>query len=110
MVSLQYTVELAGEAKWPTTPQTVKEPRAVVKARHSRRMTKTARKTAGVSLIAIATPLRAPRHGLREFSSRQSTTTIAVNRRLTWPKLRVSITGSHSRHTQSAHEDHQPGL
>ncbi|OFK61540.1 hypothetical protein HMPREF2808_01450 [Corynebacterium sp. HMSC078A10] len=81
----------------------------MARARQSRRTKNTARKTAGVSLMAIAMPVSTPRHELRGLSSRQSTMTTAVNKRFTWPKLSVSVTGSISMQAHNAHEDHQPG-
>ncbi|OFQ57034.1 hypothetical protein HMPREF2635_09700 [Corynebacterium sp. HMSC035E02] len=87
----------------------MKAPIAVARARQSRRTKKTARKTAGVSLIAIATPVSTPRHEERGLSSRQSTTTAAVSRRFTWPKLKFSVIGSVSAQASSAHVAHQSG-
>lgn len=68
---------------------------ATTAAVRSRRSRKYNTKTAGVNLIATASPTSIPR-GQRGFSTRQPTAISAMRMRLTCPKTMVASTGSSS--------------
>jgi hypothetical protein len=100
-------MELCGLQAKARRPAARKAPSALKNARHSLRTKNTARNTAGVSLIAIAIPVSTPRPRLG-LSQRISTTTSAVSKILTCPKLKVSVIGSVSIAAKSA-QPAQPG-
>jgi len=93
-VSVQYCRELEAENRNPSAAHATKETSVVAIALHCLRMKKYPKKTAGVSLMATAMPVRTPRQREVLGTARMSMTTRATRIMLICPKLMVWVTGS----------------
>jgi len=81
---VQYFRESLPAHRKPIPVVTTKDSRAVSAARRSRRSSRYSTNTAGVSLIAAATPISSPR-GQRGRLTRMSGTTSAITSTSIWP-------------------------